>query len=204
MAWFARLLAEAGIRRGRLLDLGCGRGRNSLPFIRRGWRVTGMDPVSGALAAFERLARTHRSRLTLHCGSFAGPLPWSDGAFDAVMEITAADNLANRRRQQRLWRECARVLKPGGLLLSYHFTRRDGYYGLLLRKSGRRKQGILFDRRAGMGFRFYTAGDIAAAARGRLQRLETRSYRYPGPMFGRRYVRDLKAAVFRKRLRTGR
>lgn len=199
VAWFRRLLGQEGRSAGRLLDLGCGRGRNSLPFLRAGWRVTGLDPVAEALKDFKRFAARWRGRLRLQPGSFARPLAFArDGTFDAVMEITAADNLRNRRQQRRLWRECARVLKPGGWLLSYHFTRRDGYYGPRLRRSSLRRQSVLYDRRAGMWFRFYSAADILEAAGGRLELVARRHYRYPGPMFGRRLVRDLTAAVFRR------
>lgn len=200
VAWFRRFLLRHKLRLGTLLDLGCGRGRNSLPFLRAGWRVTGVDPVPEALEDFKASAVRWRGRLDLRLGTFARPLAFApDGAFDAVMEITAADNLRDRRRQRRLWRECARVLKPGGWLLSYHFTRRDGYYGPRLRRSPLRRQGVLYDRRAGMWFRFYSAADILEAAGGRLELAARRPYRYPGPMFGRRLVRDLNAAVFRKR-----
>lgn len=199
IARFKRFLLRQGLRTGFLLDLGCGRGRNSLPWLKAGWRVTGLDPAPEALREFGRLAARWRARLSLRQGTFARPLPWREKVFDAVLEITAADNLRNLRQQRRLWRECSRVLKPGGWLLSYHFTRRDGYYGPLLRGSTLRRQGVLFDRRAGMWFRFYTAGDIVDAAGGRLELAARWPYRYPGPMFGRRLTRDLVAAVFRRR-----
>jgi SAM-dependent methyltransferase len=200
VARFRRFLARQGLRGGTLLDLGCGRGRNSLPWLRTGWQVTGLDSAPEALAEFRDLAAPWRERLRLRRGSFAQPLTFArDGVFDAVMEITAADNLRNHRQQQRLWRECARVLKPGGWLLSYHFTRQDGYYGPLLRRSALRRLGVLYDRQAGMWFRFYAAADILAGAGGKLEQAARWPYRYSGPMFGRRLVRDLAAAIFRRR-----
>ncbi len=198
MAWFLALWARCGRRPGTLLDLGCGRGRNTLPFLRAGWRVTGLDLVPGALRDLAHLAGPHRRRLRTVRGDLGSPLPFAASVFDAVLEITAADNLLTERDQDRFWRETARVLRPGGWLLTYHFNRTDGYYGPLLRRSRWRSAGRLWDERAGMGFRFYRTGDIVRAARGTLSLSRRRRYRYPGPMFGRRRVRDLTAAVLER------
>lgn len=196
--WFQSGLLRSGKRDGRLLDVGCGRGRNSLPFIQNGWSVTGLDIALPALREFRRRAQGLPGRLRILPGDMRRPLPFADAVFDVVLEMTAADNLTGARARKRFWKETARVLKPGGWMLSYYFNPRDGYYGPLLRRSARRTEGVLFDRRAHMRFRFYRAGDIVAASRGRLRMIRSKRYRYPGPMFGRTYMRDLTAAVFRR------
>lgn len=195
LAWFRGQLPALGTG-ARLLDLGCGRGRNSLPFLRSGWKVTGMDVAPGALREFRQQAGNRKSHLQVKVGSMDAPLPFPDRHFDAILEITAADNLINVRFRNRFWRECARVLKPSGRLLSYYFTPQDGYYGPLLRNSPGRNRGYLFDRRAGMRFRYYTAQDIETASARKLKLLRSKHYRYPGPMFGKSFQRDLVAAVF--------
>lgn len=40
-----------------------------------------------------------------------GPLPWGDATFDS---ITCMHLIEHLRRSEALWKECARVLKPGG------------------------------------------------------------------------------------------
>lgn len=191
-------LVKSGMKTGRLLDLGCGRGRNSLPWLRSGWTVTGLDAAQPALRAFRSQARIHGRRLRLAARDLSGRLPWAAASFDVVMEITVADNLINLRARLRLWREIARVLKPGGFFLSYHFNPEDGYYGPLLKVSPAASRGLLYDPRAGMHFRFYRAAEILEAARGRFKLLHSKVYRYPGPMFGSTYVRHLTAALFQR------
>jgi SAM-dependent methyltransferase len=199
--WFRAYLKKHGLESARLLDLGCGRGRNAMPFLQSGWKVCGLDQVAGALRDFRRVAHGYARALRLVRQDMSRPLPWPDGYFDAVLEITAADNLAAARVRKRFWRETLRVLKPGGRLLSYHFTPADGYYGPLLRTSAWRRRGRLFDRRAGMYFRFYNFREIVSVSRGRLAVERRRHYHYPGPMFGKRYQRDLQAVIFRKQER---
>jgi SAM-dependent methyltransferase len=198
VVWFQRQMRQQGLRQGKILDLGCGRGRNSLPFLQAGWRVEGLDAAPEALRDFRRLVGAQGGNLGLQTRDFQHPLPFPNRHFDAVMEVTAADNLANLRVRARFWQEACRVLKPGGWLFSYHFTPRDGYYGPLLSRSRARSRGLLFDARGRMVFRFYAPGEILKAAPD-LSLAAEKPYRYPGPMFGRTYVRDLKAVIFRKK-----
>jgi SAM-dependent methyltransferase len=59
-----RLLREAGVARGRLLDLACGTGRHADAFARLGWDVTGVD-FSEVLLEHARLNAPH-VRFLLH------------------------------------------------------------------------------------------------------------------------------------------
>ncbi len=56
-SWFSALMPELerrGLRRGRVLDVGCGTGRAFEPLLRRGWEVSGVD-VSPAMLEQARL-----------------------------------------------------------------------------------------------------------------------------------------------------
>jgi ubiquinone/menaquinone biosynthesis C-methylase UbiE len=74
--WRAWLVAGAY---GRILDLGCGTGRN-LPLFAADTRPVGLDPSMDAL----RSARRKAPRVPLVRGS-AAALPFRDGAFDTVV-----------------------------------------------------------------------------------------------------------------------
>ncbi|MGV1049758.1 MAG: class I SAM-dependent methyltransferase [Solirubrobacterales bacterium] len=55
--WFGALLPELesrGLRKGRLLDVGCGTGRAFEPMLRRGWEVRGCDVSTAMLAEAKR------------------------------------------------------------------------------------------------------------------------------------------------------
>lgn len=52
-AWLGEIivpaLKRAGLRKGRLLDVGCGTGETFLPMLKRGWEVVGCDLSEGML-----------------------------------------------------------------------------------------------------------------------------------------------------------
>lgn len=55
--WFGALLPELerhGLRKGRLLDIGCGTGRAFEPMLRRGWEILGCDLTPAMLAEARR------------------------------------------------------------------------------------------------------------------------------------------------------
>jgi SAM-dependent methyltransferase len=92
----------------RILDAGCGSGRNMVELARRG-PVTGVELASQSL----EVARRRNLGPVLE-GSLDEPLPLADGAFDLAV---ALDVLEHVRDDGAALRELARVLTPGGRLL---------------------------------------------------------------------------------------
>ncbi len=92
----------------RILDAGCGSGRNMVALARRG-TVTGVELASQSL----EVARARGLGPVLP-GSLDEPLPFGDGAFDLAL---ALDVLEHVRDDGAALRELARVVAPGGRLL---------------------------------------------------------------------------------------
>ncbi len=102
--WRSWLVAGA---RGRVLDVGCGTGRN-LPLLPAGTRAVGLDPSWDAV----RRARRRAPRVLLVVGS-AEALPFRDAAFDTVLSGLVFCSVADPRQGLR---EVRRVLRPDGQL----------------------------------------------------------------------------------------
>jgi len=102
--WRSWLVAGA---RGRVLDVGCGTGRN-LPLLPAGIRAVGLDPSWDAV----RRARRRAPRVLLVVGS-AEALPFRDAAFDTVLSGLVFCSVADPRQGLR---EVRRVLRPDGQL----------------------------------------------------------------------------------------
>jgi ubiquinone biosynthesis O-methyltransferase len=105
------LLGDIGGRR--VLDVGCGDGDLAIELRRRGAYVTGIDTSSDMIAAAK--ARAKREGVEIECVVGAGErIPFAAESFDAVVAVTILCFVANANP---VFREIARVLRPGGLLV---------------------------------------------------------------------------------------
>lgn len=101
-----RLWLAAGAK-GRVLDLGCGTGRN-LPLYDAAVRPFGLDPCVETLQA----ARRRRPGVPIVLGA-AERLPFRPGAFDTVVSGLVFCSVSE---PARAFAEVRRVLAPGGTL----------------------------------------------------------------------------------------
>jgi SAM-dependent methyltransferase len=94
----------------RVVDVGCGVGRNLSELLRQGFSPVGVDRASSVLA---EIAAEHAGSL-LQADLFA--LPLRDGSVDAVV-IWQVMCQFDADSQRAAMRELARAVKPGGLLV---------------------------------------------------------------------------------------
>jgi ubiquinone/menaquinone biosynthesis methyltransferase len=121
--WKRQLVRLAGPCRGRAaLDLASGTGDLALRLTAAGARVTALD-ITPRMLHLARL-KADRARPQVPAPVFVvgdmGDLPFLDASFDLV---TTGYGLRNVPDLPRAIREIARVLRPGGQLLSLDFNR---------------------------------------------------------------------------------
>jgi ubiquinone/menaquinone biosynthesis C-methylase UbiE len=97
-----------------VLDYGCGNGENSLPLVKRGARVIGLDVSEDLLTLAKQRLELHGvgDRATFLAAS-AHDIPLPDHSVDAVMGIAILHHLDLELAS----REVLRVLKPGGIAI---------------------------------------------------------------------------------------
>jgi demethylmenaquinone methyltransferase/2-methoxy-6-polyprenyl-1,4-benzoquinol methylase len=103
----------------RALDLACGTGDIAYELAARGARVTALDITPRMLALARRRPESSTRRVGLVAGDMMA-LPFADGCFDV---ISTGYGLRNVPILQEAVHEIARVLRPGGLMLSLDFNR---------------------------------------------------------------------------------
>jgi SAM-dependent methyltransferase len=115
----SRLAAAIG-RPLDVLEVGCGPGAQLWYLEHEGHHAVGLDiSAIGLTHARSRLSEEGCARRLVRAD--AAWLPFRSGVFDLVLDVEAfAHN--HEDLAPRLWTEAARVLRPGGHLLSFGFT----------------------------------------------------------------------------------
>ena len=107
--------------RRRVLDAGCGAGRNLPYFLARGFEIYAIDEDPGAVAAARKLAAPRwrpRCRSDNIRQGALHALPWPDGRMDAVVCSAVLHFARDRTHFERMVDEMWRVLAPGGLFFA--------------------------------------------------------------------------------------
>jgi SAM-dependent methyltransferase len=123
----------------RILDAGCGSGRNLVYFMREGFEVCGVDTSPDAIAHVRALARSLAPHLPednfrrepVEEMSFEGE------SFDAVLSSAVLHFARDEAHWLALMREMWRVLKPGGIFFA-RLASTEGVESYLEHLGGRR------------------------------------------------------------------
>ncbi len=99
----------------RVIDIGCGNGRNGNELADRGAAVTGMDISPAAIRMATTDARERKLDATYLVHDIGSPWPLDDGAFTLALDVTSSNSLLAAEREVYL-SELIRTLAPGGWL----------------------------------------------------------------------------------------
>ncbi len=105
----------------KILDVGCGGGRNLIYFLRNGYEVYGVDPNASAVEAVKALSEKLSPANPPHAFKVASAedLPFEDVRFDLVISSAVLHFAKNEAHFDSMLHSMWRVLKSGG----YFFAR---------------------------------------------------------------------------------
>jgi SAM-dependent methyltransferase len=197
--FFVEVLSAAEVPcRGRLLDAGCGGGRNALFLAGQGFEICGLDIALEALREF-RIA-VDAAGLGAKALCLQQPMdalyPFRPASFDVATSFTSLENLVEDAELERFREEVWRVLRPAGYLSLYFLTTGDGFYGPLARQSTKRHVVVAPD--SGLTQRVYEEGEVEAVFGQRFRTVGQSSFRFADSRFGRSYERHLTGLVLQK------
>lgn len=114
----------------KILDVGCGEGRNSVYFLREGYQIFGVDQNPVAIQMARIQAQSIQQDYDVHRFQTAlvEDMPFHKGAFDAMISSAVLHFAKNTAHFHRMMDEMIRILKPGGTLFLRMAT---GFAGIL-------------------------------------------------------------------------
>jgi len=101
----------------KILDVGCGEGRNAVYFLQKNYPIFGIDPNEVAIQYCRYLAKTINPETDIHrfqVGDGAA-IPFHAAAFDAVISSAVLHFAEGHAHFWKMIFEIHRVLKPGGI-----------------------------------------------------------------------------------------
>jgi SAM-dependent methyltransferase len=183
------------------LDLGCGTGRNSFALAQRGYNVVGLDYSKIAIENALALARS-APELPLQFVQYdvRESLPADDASVDFVIDTFVYFHILRSDDRSALRREVARVLRPGGVLLTSLATAEDGYYATCPEVPDWRDfsdRTIVLDEHAGVGNVLLSEAEATSEWADVGDLLMFWRKRATGDMHGRQYDRTTVASLWR-------
>lgn len=104
----------------KLLDAGCGGGRNLTYFFRSGFDVSGVDQSPAAIAAIQSLANVLAPNLPRENFRVEPieQMSFGDETFDVVLSSAVLHFARDENHWRQMVREMWRILKPGGIFFA--------------------------------------------------------------------------------------
>jgi tellurite methyltransferase len=117
---FDQLLKGRMVPGARVLDAGCGSGRNLVYLLKSGFEVCAVDESGGSVAQTRQLATELAPHLPLDNFRVEAVerLSFGDAGFDLVISSAVLHFARDEEQWQAMTREMWRVLKPGGIFFA--------------------------------------------------------------------------------------
>lgn len=104
---------------GKAVDIGCGKGRNSVHLAALGLEVWALEYIEPAIQAAKELARSHGVAEKIHFELTEVDEPWNieDSFFDIAIDSFSSIDVETKQGREVCRDEMLRALKPGGYAL---------------------------------------------------------------------------------------
>jgi SAM-dependent methyltransferase len=119
VVFFADFLKSEDIRSGRVVDIGAGKGRNSVYLAEQGFEVYGLEYIKEAIGVAKTLAKSRDVSNKVHFQLCEMDKPWEfdDEFFDIAVDSFSSIDIETKDGREMCRDEMYRTLKAGGFAL---------------------------------------------------------------------------------------
>lgn len=111
------------------LEIGCGKGRNTIWLAKNGASMDSFDFSTSAISeAKKRITEDIKSRINFFEHDIIKPWPLLDNRFDFVIDCFVSTDVEGEENRKFMIDEIYRVLKPEGLFFLYTNSTKSNYY----------------------------------------------------------------------------
>lgn len=110
-------------KKGKILDVGCGAGREAIALAKKGFDVVGIDLVPAMIKKAKLLAKKYKVQVQFKVGN-ATNLEFPNNSFNYVLMLAQMiEHIPKRTNRIKALKEARRVLKKNGILIFSTHTR---------------------------------------------------------------------------------
>ena len=185
----------------RVLDAGCGIGRNSVYLAQKGCEVHAVDISQIALNTLRDAALKAGvlEKITIYNTPLRESFPFGQDTFDLVVDSYVFCHFTDEDLKQNYRKELCRVTKPGMIVFSSLFSIEDEYYEKIMEKGGRKDKTVT-DPSNGITKCLYTETEIKDFFSIDFDIVYFVKFEFEDMVLGTPYWRSILALVLRKPL----
>lgn len=119
VVYFIEHLKKQGIKPGKCIDIGCGKGRNSIYLAKQGFEVYALDYVEEAIEKVKEKATKASllEKIHLKVGPIDEAWNFENDFFDFAIDNFSSIDIETKEGREKYRDEMFRTLKPGGCAL---------------------------------------------------------------------------------------
>ncbi|MCR4315903.1 MAG: class I SAM-dependent methyltransferase [Planctomycetes bacterium] len=186
----------------RVIDLGCGTGRNAAFLADQGISVLGIDSSAKAIEMAEALVKLRETAGNPGFDVRRGRIDQRneflrDSSFDGAIDIFVSKHLVSPLERERYKLELDRILAPGALFFISLAAVDDGYYSQLLPGGALSGERVVTDPVSGISSKLFSREEVIEEFRP-MEILAFWDKQGKSKMYGEEYDRHVLAFIFQK------